>query len=121
MWDTQLDYWESALRNAPAPPRLPSEALPVTAQTFAGDQIRHAIDRTLYRDVVAACLREHVTPYMWLHAAFQTFLHRYTGHTDIVVGSGIANRRTSESQQILGMMINTVAMRTRFLRGSGVP
>jgi non-ribosomal peptide synthetase component F len=63
---------------------------------------------------LAACVHEHVTPYMWLHAAFQTFLHRYTGHSDIVVGSGIANRRPAESQQLLGMMINTVAMRTDF-------
>ena len=114
VWDAQLAYWESALRNAPTPPRLPSQLVPPTTQTFAGEQIRHAIDRRLYRDVVAACIREHVTPYMWLHAAFQTFLHRYTGQTDIIVGSGIANRRTSESQQILGMMINTVAMRTDF-------
>jgi amino acid adenylation domain-containing protein len=114
VWNKQLDYWEKTLRDVAAPTRLPSEAPPSATQTFAGDQIRHVIDRKLYADLIAACLREHVTPYMWLHAAFQTFLHRYTGHTDIVVGSGIANRRLSESRQLLGMMISTVAMRTDF-------
>jgi amino acid adenylation domain-containing protein len=114
VWDKQLDYWEKTLRDAAAPPRLPSDAPPSATQTFAGDQIRHVLDRKLYADLSAACLREHVTPYMWLHAAFQTFLHRYTGHTDIVVGSGIANRRPSESRQVLGMMINTVAIRADF-------
>jgi aspartate racemase len=72
------------------------------------------MDRRLYAELISACLREHVTPSMWLHAAFQTFLQRYTGHTDIIVGSGIANRRTRESEQLLGMMINTVAIRTDF-------
>ena len=114
VWDKQLEYWEKTLHDAAAPSRLPSEAPPSAAQTFAGDQIRHAIDPKLYADLVAACRREHVTPYMWLHAAFQTFVHRYTGHADIVVGSGIANRRPPESRQLLGMMINTVAIRTDF-------
>jgi amino acid adenylation domain-containing protein len=114
VWNKQLDYWERTLREATAPPQLPSDTPLSPTNTFAGEQIRHAIDRKLYADLVAACVHEHVTPYMWLHAAFQTFLHRYTGHSDIVVGSGIANRRPAESQQLLGMMINTVAMRTDF-------
>jgi hypothetical protein len=114
VWNAQLDYWVKTLGAAPTPARLPPDATPPASQTFYGDQIRHPMDRRLYADVVAACLREHVTPYMWLHAAFQTFVHRYTGVADIIVGSGIANRRTSESQHQLGMMINTVALRIDF-------
>lgn len=113
-WDAQLEYWQSTLRDAAAPPRLPSDTAPSTTPTFAGDQIRHAIDPGLYADLLAACRREQVTPYMWLHAAFETFLHRYTGESDIIVGTGVVNRRTSESQRLIGMMINTVAMRTDF-------
>ena len=51
---------------------------------------------------------------MWLYAAFQAFLHRYTGQDDIIVGSGVANRQSPEAQQLLGMIINTVALRTSF-------
>jgi amino acid adenylation domain-containing protein len=114
VWDSQLDYWERTLRNAGAPPRLPSDGPPPSITTFAGAQIRHAIDQKLYADLMSACLREQATPYMWLHAAFQTFLYRYTGHADIVVGSGVANRRPDWSRDLLGMMINTVALRTDF-------
>jgi amino acid adenylation domain-containing protein len=113
-WDDQLDYWEKKLRGAARPALLPSDRPRSATQTFAGAQIHHAIDRQLSLDLLAACAREHVTPYMWLHAAFQAFLFRYTGQTDIVVGSGFANRRPSEARQLLGMMINTVALRTDF-------
>src|SRR5258708_4542057 len=51
---------------------------------------------------------------MWLFAAFQAFLHRYTGQNDIIVGSGVANRQSPEAQRLLGMIINTVALRTSF-------
>ena len=113
-WEEQLVYWERSLSGAEAPLRLPGDQPPPQEQTFAGDQIRTSLDRGLYTELLAACSREQVTPYMWLHAAFQAFVHRYTGQTDVVVGSGIANRRRSESKLLLGMMINTVALRTSF-------
>ena len=113
-WDAQLDYWERTLRDAGPPPRLPSDRPPPTTQTFAGEQLRHPLDPALYERLLAACRREHVTPYTWLHGVFQTLVHRYTGCTDVVVGTGIANRRPSEAQRLLGMMINTAALRTSF-------
>ena len=64
---------------------------------------------------LAAAAHEGVTPYMWLHAVFQTFLFRYTEQTDIIVGTGIANRQAAErTQHLLGMIINTVALRINF-------
>src|SRR5262249_50029023 len=49
-----------------------------------------------------------------LLAAFQSLLFRYTGQADVVVGSGFANRQSAEAQKLLGMVINTVAMRMDF-------
>jgi aspartate racemase len=72
------------------------------------------LDSAFYSQLLAACAREGVTPYMWLLAAFQSFIFRYTGQTDVVVGSGFANRRSAEAQKLLGMVINTVAMRMDF-------
>jgi aspartate racemase len=113
-WDDQLDYWQAKLQGAPPPAELPADWPRRPVQTFHGAQLRVPVDACLHAGLLAACVREGVTPYMWLHAAFQTFLHRYTGQTDIVVGTGFANRKSPASRQLLGMVINTVALRTDF-------
>jgi aspartate racemase len=48
---------------------------------------------------------------MVMTAAFFAFLHLYTGEDDIVVGSGLANRRVPGTEALLGMLVNTVPLR----------
>jgi non-ribosomal peptide synthetase component F len=49
---------------------------------------------------------------MVLLAAFKALLHRYTGQTDICVGSSIANRQYGETEGLIGFFVNMLAMRT---------
>ncbi len=48
---------------------------------------------------------------MTMLAAFFVLLHRYSGAGEVIVGSGMANRRLRELDAMLGMFINTVALR----------
>ena len=93
-WDGQLENWQKRLKAPPPAAQLPVDRQRSFAQTFAGAQIRHPFDAKFYAQLFAACAREGVTPHMWLHAAFQAFLFRYTGQSDIVVGTGVANRES---------------------------
>ena len=49
---------------------------------------------------------------MTLLAAFQTLLSRYTGQTDIVVGTPIAGRSRLEVEELIGFFVNTLVLRT---------
>ena len=51
---------------------------------------------------------------MVLFAAFQSLLHRYTGQTQINVGTPIANRTRPEIEGIIGCFVNTLVMNTDF-------
>jgi amino acid adenylation domain-containing protein len=53
-----------------------------------------------------------VTPYMTLLAAFAILLHRLTGQTDVPVGSPVATRERAETEEMIGLLINTVVLRT---------
>ena len=50
---------------------------------------------------------------MTLLASFQTLLYRYTGQTDIVVGTDIANRTYAETEALIGFFINLLVLSTR--------
>ena len=48
---------------------------------------------------------------MTLLAAFQTLLHRYSGQTDIVIGSPVAGRSRREFEKLIGFFLNTLVLR----------
>jgi amino acid adenylation domain-containing protein len=57
--------------------------------------------------------REGVTLFMTLLAAFQTLLHRYTRQYDIVVGTVITNRNRAEIEPLIGLFVNSLALRLK--------
>jgi len=48
---------------------------------------------------------------MVLLAAYQVLLHRYTGEEDIIVGSPIAGRCLAETESLIGLFVNALALR----------
>ncbi|MFZ1005974.1 MAG: AMP-binding protein, partial [Candidatus Sulfotelmatobacter sp.] len=57
---------------------------------------------------------------MTLLAGFEILLYRYTGQTDISVGSGIANRNRQELEPLIGFFVNTLVLRTQFTEDSSI-
>ena len=55
---------------------------------------------------------ERATLFMVLLAAFQVLLHRYSGQTDVAVGTPVANRRLPETEPLIGFFVNTLVLRT---------
>ena len=53
------------------------------------------------------------TLFMTLLVGFQVLLSRYSGQADIVVGTPVANRTLAETEGLIGLFINTLALRTR--------
>jgi non-ribosomal peptide synthetase component F len=56
--------------------------------------------------------REGCTPFMTLVAAFKMLLYGYTGQEDLRVGTIVANRQRQETERLIGLLTNTVILRT---------
>ncbi|MFE3502639.1 amino acid adenylation domain-containing protein [Kitasatospora sp. NPDC059160] len=52
-----------------------------------------------------------VTTFMTLMATYQILLRTYTGHHDIAVGTPVANRNRSETEDLIGFFVNTLVLR----------
>lgn len=111
--DDQLDYWRNAL--AGPLPRLelagdrPRPGMP----THAGSMERFELSAALGDRLKAFARAENTTLYIVLLAAYKTMLHRYTGDTDIIVGSVTDTRRRPELQTMIGYFLDTIAFRSR--------
>jgi amino acid adenylation domain-containing protein len=111
---TQLDYWQQQLADAPRVLNLTTDRPRPSVQTFGGGTKYIQIDRELTQQLKQLGQQSGSTLFMVLLAAFGLLLSRYSGQDDIVIGSPIANRHRSEVESIIGCFINTLALRTKF-------
>src|SRR6185369_3722835 len=89
-------------------------------RAFRGDRQTITLPADLTRRIRSLCQKENVTLFMVLMAAYQILLHRYTGEEDIVVGTPIAGRPVPEIEDLIGLFINTLAIRAQVSSGATV-
>ena len=109
--DGQLAYWRERLADPPHPMELPYDRARPARQTFRGDQVVVDVPSQVAERMREFARAQGVTPFMTMLAAFYVLLGRYSGAGEVIVGSGMANRRLRELDPMLGMFINTVALR----------
>nr|MDZ8289084.1 amino acid adenylation domain-containing protein [Nostoc sp. ChiSLP01] len=109
---SQLNYWQQQLKDAPTLLSLPTDRPRPAVQSFAGTYQEFALSGELTKSLIKLSQQQGVTLFMTLLAAYDTLLYRYTGQEDILVGSPIANRDRSEIEGLIGFFVNTLVMRT---------
>ncbi len=111
---TQLDYWKQQLAGLPARLDLPTDRPRPPVQTSNGSSHSFSLSAEQQRGLNALAKREGATLYMVLLAAYQTLLSRYSGQSDIAVGSVVASRNRPELEGLIGFFVNTLVFRTKF-------
>ena len=112
----QLDYWQGQLAGVPPVLELPTDFQRPAQISYQGAHVTFGLPAALSRDLQALAQREGVTTFMLMLAAFQTLLSRYSGQDDFVVGTPVAGRRQRETEGMIGLFVNTLAVRAD-LRG----
>jgi amino acid adenylation domain-containing protein len=114
VYESQLAYWKKQFGTLPSTLELPTDHPRPNLQAhraFHGAHHTLTLSAGLTRKIRETCQRESVTLFMLLMAAYQIMLHRYTGEEDIVVGTPIAGRQQPETEDLIGLFINTLALR----------
>ncbi|HEU4538991.1 MAG TPA: amino acid adenylation domain-containing protein, partial [Polyangiaceae bacterium] len=112
----QLEHWQAELAGAPAALDLPTDRPRPATQSYAGAHFTRPLPPGLLDEVEALGRSLSATPFMLLLAAYAALLARHTGHDDLVIGTPIANRTRVEAEGLIGMFVNTLALRAD-LRG----
>lgn len=111
-FQTQLDYWLGKLA-APLPETaLPTDRKRLTTQTFRGETRFLTIPKATTEALKEFSRRQGATLFMTLLAAFKVLLARLTRQADILVGSPLAGRERVETENLIGLFVNTHALRT---------
>ena len=106
-----LAYWKDALKNAPAL-ELPTDRPRPAVQKFRGGSRPLEISAELVQSLGRLGAQEETSTFMTLLAAFLAVLHRWSGSSDIVIGTPAAGRDRTELENLLGCFINLLPLRT---------
>ncbi len=106
-------YWLKTLGGEVPVLDLPIDYPRSVDHSSEGSMISFNISKELTQKLRILVKEHGATMYMVLLAAYNTLLYRYSGQNDIIIGSPIAGRSRADLQMVLGMFVNTLAMRTK--------
>jgi amino acid adenylation domain-containing protein len=115
--EAHLAFWRRHLAGAPQALELPTDHTRPTEPTYRGERQIFKLSAQLSASIGELCLLEGTTPFMIFLATLYTLFYQYSGQTDIVIGSPIANRSRLETEGLIGFFVNTLALRVQLSGG----
>ena len=116
-FEEQLEFWKVQLEDLPVLLRLPHDhprPAPSAARTTTrGASVSFPLPHDSAPLAAWAPGAARATGYHRLLAAFAILLNRYTGESELVIGSPTANRAVPETQQLIGPLLNVLPIRLR--------
>jgi amino acid adenylation domain-containing protein len=110
--DAQLAYWQEQLRDPLPALELPTDRPRRAALTLRTAHQSLALPGTLSEALKGLTQRDGSTLFMTLVTAFKILLYGYAGQEDLRVATLIANRNRRATEDVIGLFVNTVILRT---------
>ena len=110
--ETQLRYWRERLAGMPAALELLTDHPRPPVQTSNGAGVGVQLPGPLVAGLKALAQKYQATLFMTLLAVFKILLARHAGQQDVVVGTPIAGRMRPEVENVQGLFLNTLVLRT---------
>ncbi|HEX7026149.1 MAG TPA: condensation domain-containing protein, partial [Gammaproteobacteria bacterium] len=109
----QKRFWCDYLEGIPALLDLPRDRARPEQSSGAGSIRQLIMSYEKFQRLCELGRQEGATPFNVFMSLFTLLLYRYTGQTDIVLGSPVSGREVEESQALIGVLANTLPIRTQ--------
>ncbi len=103
-------YWLNMHQEIPRL-KMPADRTGGGNPSFAGERLSFTIGSEAALKIKQFALEADVSLYQLLLSVYYLLLSKYTHQQDLVVGTAVANRKKEEVQQMMGMFVNTLALR----------
>jgi len=106
------EFWKKKLDKMPAAIDMPFDRPRPVLPRNIGRMVEFTFSIELTEKLKTICKRERVTLFSMLLSAFKVLIYRYTGQTDILIGSPVANRTKLDYEKLVGLFINMMVLRS---------
>nr|WP_071926399.1 non-ribosomal peptide synthetase [Nocardia mangyaensis] len=114
----QIAFWRDELAGLPDLLELPADRPRPAVASLLGGRVPVRVDAATHAELARIAKDSGATVFMVLHTAFAVLLARLAGTADVAVGTPVAGRGERELDDLIGMFVNTVVLRTRYDGGT---
>ncbi|MFC4909841.1 amino acid adenylation domain-containing protein [Actinomadura gamaensis] len=108
----QIAFWKSALDGLPEELSLPADRPRPAEASYRGGTFTFELDAGLHGALLGLARESGASLFMVMQAAFAALLTRLGAGTDIPIGSPIAGRTDEALDDLVGMFVNMLVLRT---------
>ncbi|WP_455749893.1 amino acid adenylation domain-containing protein, partial [Nocardia tengchongensis] len=108
----QVRYWKERLAAVPDVLELPTDRPRPAVQSLHSKDLEFRVDAGLHSALTELAAATDTSLFMVLHAALAVLLSRLAGTPDILIGTAVAGRGEAALDDLVGMFVNTLALRT---------
>lgn len=106
------DFWVNQFKDEIPLLNMPYVHPRPSVQSFEGANYHIKLSNDIFNKINDISKKLNITPYMLMLSCYYILLSKYTMQDDIVVGTPIVGRELPELFNMLGMFVNTLALRT---------
>ncbi|WP_196141206.1 amino acid adenylation domain-containing protein, partial [Aliikangiella sp. G2MR2-5] len=110
--EAQLSYWQERLTALPDVHNLPLDRVRPLQQNYQGGGLSYSLPQSLRDSLMQLSQAHDCTLFMTLQTAFSLLVSRYSGESDVVMGTPTAGRNHPQTQSLIGFFVNTLVLRT---------
>ena len=111
--EAEAVFWLEQLQGELPVLALPEDLPRPKVQTFEGGRVEFSIDGALKAQLDELVRSLNSTTYTVLLACYSTLLSKLSRQEDIMIGSPVVGRTHPDIQSVIGMFVNTLALRTK--------
>ena len=112
--DESKNFWISKFSDDIPVLALPTKRPRSSTKSFKGAKVYKKIDKETTKQINLIAQKYGVTSFMLTISLYYILLSKYSAQNDIVIGTPIVGRNSSELNNIIGMFVNTLPMRMKF-------
>lgn len=107
------EFWVSQYKDEIPLLNMPTSYTRPSTQSFEGTNYHIRLPKNVSEKIEEVSKKLNITPYMMMLSVYYILLQKYTSQNDIIVGTPIIGREMPELSDMLGMFVNTLALRSK--------
>ncbi|MVU76664.1 amino acid adenylation domain-containing protein [Nocardia sp. ET3-3] len=108
----QIRYWSEQLASTPDVLELPTDRARPAVQSMRSADLGFRLSGELHGALTELAAATETSLFMVLHASLAVLLSRLAGTHDVLIGTAVAGRGEAALDDLVGMFVNTLALRT---------